>query len=137
MQKKKITIHTTKALQEDATFVITDEDHTLGNTLHFVLSHNPNVDFSGYSIPHPSENKMNLRVQGKQNHKAIDLLKDSLNQLTDISQTIENNFLKKSQKFLKKNNDSKKKKVNLGQMAQKVLFHQFVKNKKEITDLQN
>jgi DNA-directed RNA polymerase I and III subunit RPAC2 len=28
-----------------------------------VLARDPNVEFVGYSIPHPSETKMNLRLQ--------------------------------------------------------------------------
>ena len=40
-----------------------DEDHTLGNALRHVLMQNDEVDFCGYSVPHPSEPKMNLRLQ--------------------------------------------------------------------------
>ncbi|CAN0209296.1 unnamed protein product, partial [Hapterophycus canaliculatus] len=40
-----------------------DEDHTLGNALRHVLMENKEVDFCGYSVPHPSEPKMNLRLQ--------------------------------------------------------------------------
>lgn len=40
-----------------------DEDHTLGNALRHVLMQNKEVDFCGYSVPHPSEPKMNLRLQ--------------------------------------------------------------------------
>lgn len=40
-----------------------DEDHTLGNALRHVLMQNAEVDFCGYSVPHPSEPKMNLRLQ--------------------------------------------------------------------------
>ncbi len=40
-----------------------DEDHTLGNSLRNILSQRADVEFCGYSIPHPSENKLNLRLQ--------------------------------------------------------------------------
>ena len=46
-----------------ATYVFYDEDHTLGNSLRYILSQRPDVEFCGYSIPHPSENKLNLRLQ--------------------------------------------------------------------------
>ena len=45
------------------TYKFSDEDHTLGNFLRFLLMKDPRVNFSGYSIIHPSENSMNLRVQ--------------------------------------------------------------------------
>ncbi|MES1911604.1 MAG: hypothetical protein MHM6MM_004013 [Cercozoa sp. M6MM] len=46
-----------------ATFVIRNEDHTLGNVLRFMLAKNPEVTFTGYSIPHPSEPVLHIRVQ--------------------------------------------------------------------------
>lgn len=45
------------------TFVIRDEDHTMGNALRYILIKNPDVKFCGYSIPHPSENILNVRVE--------------------------------------------------------------------------
>lgn len=46
-----------------ATFVFHHEDHTIGNTLRYILNKTPEVAFVGYSVPHPSEPKMNLRLQ--------------------------------------------------------------------------
>lgn len=46
-------------------FIIRDEDHTLGNSLRYVIMKNPDVDFCGYTIPHPSESKINFRIQSK------------------------------------------------------------------------
>ncbi|KAL1508820.1 hypothetical protein AB1Y20_004915 [Prymnesium parvum] len=46
-----------------ATFTLHNEDHTIGNTLRYILSKTPSVSFVGYSVPHPSETKMNLRLQ--------------------------------------------------------------------------
>nr|AQS22690.1 DNA-directed RNA polymerases I and III subunit rpac2 [Pseudodiaptomus poplesia] len=45
------------------TFIFHNESHTLGNTLRTMLLHNPQVTFAGYTIPHPSEDIMHLRVQ--------------------------------------------------------------------------
>lgn len=45
------------------TFCIGDEDHTLGNALRHVLIQNEQVGFAGYSVPHPSEPVVQLRVQ--------------------------------------------------------------------------
>lgn len=44
-------------------FQIEKEDHTLGNALRFFIMKNPDVEFCGYTIPHPSETKMHLRIQ--------------------------------------------------------------------------
>ncbi|KNG52596.1 cell cycle control protein cwf14 [Stemphylium lycopersici] len=46
-----------------ASFQFDGEDHTLGNALRYIIHKNPDVEFCGYSIPHPSEAKMNLRIQ--------------------------------------------------------------------------
>jgi DNA-directed RNA polymerase I and III subunit RPAC2 len=45
------------------TFAIGDEDHTLGNCLRHVLIQNQKIAFAGYSVPHPSEPVVHLRVQ--------------------------------------------------------------------------
>ena len=46
-----------------ATFVIKDEDHTLGNSIRHVLAQDERVELVGYSIPHPLDNKMHVRIQ--------------------------------------------------------------------------
>lgn len=46
-----------------ASFQIEQEDHTLGNSLRYFINKNPDVEFCGYTIPHPSETKMNIRIQ--------------------------------------------------------------------------
>jgi DNA-directed RNA polymerases I and III subunit RPAC2 len=49
------------------TFCIGDEDHTLGNAVRHVLvrdgTHKHRVSFAGYSVPHPSEPVVHIRVQ--------------------------------------------------------------------------
>ena len=47
------------------TFCLGREDHTLGNALRHVLlaSDSQNVEFAGYSVPHPSEPVVQIRVQ--------------------------------------------------------------------------
>ncbi|KAL3365208.1 hypothetical protein AABB24_010389 [Solanum stoloniferum] len=49
--------------QSKATFSLTDEDHTLANAVRFTLNQDPRVTFCGYSIPHPSDARVNIRVQ--------------------------------------------------------------------------
>ncbi|CAF0773428.1 unnamed protein product [Adineta steineri] len=58
-------------------------DHTLGNSLRYVIMKNPDVDFCGYTIPHPSESKINFRIQSKINNDststpAIDIFRQGL-----------------------------------------------------------
>uniref|UniRef100_A0A7S4KC12 DNA-directed RNA polymerase RBP11-like dimerisation domain-containing protein n=1 Tax=Odontella aurita TaxID=265563 RepID=A0A7S4KC12_9STRA len=81
------------------TFAIGDEDHTIGNSLRHVLMNNSNVSFAGYSVPHPSEPIVHIRVQTAENSKrressdmdaddggrmtAIDALKEACQTLSD------------------------------------------------------
>ncbi|CEP01482.1 DNA-directed RNA polymerase RBP11-like dimerization domain-containing protein [Plasmodiophora brassicae] len=46
-----------------ATFFIEDEDHTLGNAARYIMAKSLDVEFVGYSVPHPTEHRMNIRVQ--------------------------------------------------------------------------
>jgi DNA-directed RNA polymerase I and III subunit RPAC2 len=50
------------------TFVLGDEDHTLGNALRHVLINDARVDFCGYCVPHPSEPVVHVRVQCRINN---------------------------------------------------------------------
>ncbi|EKX48188.1 DNA-directed RNA polymerase subunit [Guillardia theta CCMP2712] len=56
---------TPESTTTSTTFVMRNEDHTLGNALRIVISRNPNVTFCGYSVPHPLESKMHLHIQTK------------------------------------------------------------------------
>lgn len=64
------------------TFVINDEDHTLGNALKHVMSQNPNVTFSGYTVPHPMERKIHVRIQTSK-VPAVEILRQALNDLKE------------------------------------------------------
>ncbi|XP_067041913.1 DNA-directed RNA polymerases I and III subunit RPAC2-like [Acropora muricata] len=66
-----------------ATFVLHEEDHTLGNSLRYIIMKNPDVEFCGYSVPHPSENKINLRIQTN-GPPALDVLRRGLSELTAL-----------------------------------------------------
>ena len=70
-------------------FIIRDEDHTLGNALRYVIMKNPDVDFCGYTIPHPSESKINFRIQSKPKADgtivpAIDIFSQGLKDLKEM-----------------------------------------------------
>uniref|UniRef100_A0A0E0MKI5 DNA-directed RNA polymerases I and III subunit RPAC2 n=1 Tax=Oryza punctata TaxID=4537 RepID=A0A0E0MKI5_ORYPU len=74
-----------------STFSIMDEDHTLANSVRFVLNQDPRVAFCGYSIPHPADNKVNIRVQTT-GDPAKDVLKDSLQDLMLMCQHVRGTF---------------------------------------------
>lgn len=57
------------------TFIFKGESHTLGNALKGLLLSNPSVTFCGYSIPHPAEDQMFLRIQTVEGVPAQDVLR--------------------------------------------------------------
>lgn len=59
------------------TFAIGNEDHTLGNALRHILIQNSKVEFAGYSVPHPSEPIVHIRVQTNEPTTAIEALQES------------------------------------------------------------
>ncbi|GFO09289.1 DNA-directed RNA polymerases i and iii subunit rpac2-like [Plakobranchus ocellatus] len=83
------------------TFILHDEDHTLGNALKFILNKSPDVAFVGYSITHPSENKINLRIQttGK---PAVEVLKQGFKDLKQMCAHMLTTF-ESSAKYYKEN----------------------------------
>lgn len=52
----------------------------------------PDVEFCGYSIPHPSEAKLNLRIQTYGNITAIQALHKGLNDLVDVCNHVDTVF---------------------------------------------
>ncbi len=74
------------------TFVFENEDHTLGNSLRFVLLKNKKVEFCGYTIPHPSEAKMHLRLQCVPPHTAKDVLREALEMLEGMCHSVIGQF---------------------------------------------
>lgn len=64
-----------------ATFIFGDEDHTLGNSLRHVLMQTAGTEFCGYSIPHPSEPYVHLRLQTQGPVDASSQLRIGLQQL--------------------------------------------------------
>lgn len=65
----------------NVTFQFTGEDHTLGNTLRYMLMKSPDVEFAGYSVPHPSEPYMNLRVQTHEGSPAGEAVSEALDNI--------------------------------------------------------
>ena len=67
--------------------MFSNEDHTLGNMLRVVLSGHSDVEFVGYSIPHPSDTKMNLRLQTLTND-TNEVLEEGLKTVQNMSRTL-------------------------------------------------
>lgn len=65
------------------TFVFKDEGHTLGNALRCIISSYPEVQFCGYTVPHPAESKMHFRIQMHKG-RAVDALKRGLDDLVKL-----------------------------------------------------
>lgn len=53
------------------TFVVRNEDHTLGNMLRAELLRNPHVLFAGYRLPHPLEHRMVVKVRTDASEKPM------------------------------------------------------------------
>ncbi|KAH3901405.1 related to DNA-directed RNA polymerases I and III subunit RPAC2 [Saccharomycodes ludwigii] len=78
-----------------ASFQIAEEDHTLGNSLRYIIMKNPQVEFCGYSIPHPSENFLHLRIQTYGEITAVEALHKGLQDLMDLCDVVEDKFTSK------------------------------------------
>lgn len=61
------------------TFAIGDEDHTIGNATRHILMQDQRVGFAGYSVPHPSEPVVHIRVQTNKDCgcSAVEAFKDA------------------------------------------------------------
>jgi len=75
-----------------ASFEFKEEDHTLGNALRHIIMKNPQVEFCGYSIPHPAEAKMHLRIQTYDGVSAQDVLEKGLDDLMDLCDVVVEKF---------------------------------------------
>ncbi|CAD5115459.1 DgyrCDS4431 [Dimorphilus gyrociliatus] len=55
---------------------------------------NPKVDLCGYSVPHPSEQKINFRIQTKGEEAAV-VLREGLQDLSNLCEHALNTFKSK------------------------------------------
>ncbi|KAF5528179.1 DNA-directed RNA polymerases I and III subunit RPAC2 [Colletotrichum aenigma] len=81
-----------------ASFEFVDEGHTLGNALRYIIMKNPDVEFCAYAIPHPSEAKMNLRIQ-TYDGTAVAALQKGLKDLQALSDTVAEEFIRSKEEF--------------------------------------
>ncbi|KAF2669175.1 DNA-directed RNA polymerase I and III polypeptide [Microthyrium microscopicum] len=80
------------ATDNAASFLFRYEDHTLGNALRHIIMKNPQVEFCGYSIPHPAEAKMHIRIQTYDDVSAQEVLEKGLDDLADLCDVVVEKF---------------------------------------------
>eukprot|EP01147_Barroeca_monosierra_P005609 gene5609-189_t len=91
-----------------ATFVIGNEDHTLGNSLRWIINKDPRVEFCGYSQPHPSDKLIKLRIQpkrpmeGEEPLDATEILRDGLRNMMQLCDHLAETVRTKSTEFREK-----------------------------------
>ncbi|KAJ4334405.1 RNA polymerase subunit AC19 [Ascochyta clinopodiicola] len=88
------------ATESAASFQFEGEDHTLGNALRYIIMKNPDVEFCGYSIPHPSETKMNLRIQTYDNVSVYQVLEKGLEDLMNMCDVVTDKFTVSREEFV-------------------------------------
>ncbi|MCJ1237565.1 DNA-directed RNA polymerases I and III subunit RPAC2 [Varicellaria rhodocarpa] len=97
------------ASETAASFEFEGEDHTLGNTLRYMIMKNPDVEFCGYSIPHPSEAKMNIRIQtyadgcrrgDEEGTTVYEVLEKGFDDLADLCDVVEEKFTVAKEGFI-------------------------------------
>jgi len=82
-----------------ATFILGDEDHTLGNALRHVLMQTKGTEFCGYTVPHPSEPYVHLRLQTSGDIPALDQLRTGLSELSQSCSHMDDLFGKACEEF--------------------------------------
>lgn len=80
------------------TLIFGNEDHTLGNSLRHILIQRPETEFCGYSVPHPYEPKMNIRLQTT-DIPALQVLKKGLGDLEETANLLDDKFLEAMASF--------------------------------------
>eukprot|EP00297_Palpitomonas_bilix_P016622 CAMPEP_0113886046 /NCGR_PEP_ID=MMETSP0780_2-20120614/11302_1 /TAXON_ID=652834 /ORGANISM="Palpitomonas bilix" /LENGTH=112 /DNA_ID=CAMNT_0000874147 /DNA_START=53 /DNA_END=391 /DNA_ORIENTATION=+ /assembly_acc=CAM_ASM_000599 len=104
-EPKKVEI-TADSTESCATFVFHEEDHTVGNTLRYMLNRDEDVDFVGYSVPHPLERKMNLRVQVQENGSASGSLMQAMDGIVNLCNIVEAKYKGAMEKYEREHADS-------------------------------
>ncbi|EEH16795.2 hypothetical protein PABG_06882 [Paracoccidioides brasiliensis Pb03] len=99
------------ATETAVSFQFDREDHTLGNALRYVIMKNPKfltysttirspeVEFCGYTMPHPSEAKMNLRIQTYDTTTAIAVLEKGFDDLMELCDVVTETFTEAKNAF--------------------------------------
>jgi len=90
--ERKLDVITTEEDGTCVTFVLKGEDHTLGNALRYMIMKNPATEFCGYTVPHPSDELIRLRIQTRGGVLATVVLRTGLEQLMQCCKHIKTSF---------------------------------------------
>jgi DNA-directed RNA polymerase I and III subunit RPAC2 len=71
----------------------------MGNALRYAIMKNPAVEFCGYTIPHPSDAKMHLRIQTTDSTTALEALEKGFNDLMDLCDVVTEKFTASRDQF--------------------------------------
>jgi DNA-directed RNA polymerase I and III subunit RPAC2 len=83
-----------------STFIFGNEDHTLGNSLRHILVNREETEFCGYSVPHPYEPKMHIRLQTT-GTPSVKVLKLGLKDLEETANLLDDHFIDALTRFKK------------------------------------
>ena len=87
----------------EKTFTLKDEDHTIGNAVRYMLNKNPQVSLAGYSVPHPMETSVNVRVQTTGEVTATAAMRDALLDIISVCDHVHDTFGDAVDEFKAKN----------------------------------
>jgi DNA-directed RNA polymerase II subunit RPB11 len=90
--EEKVKIEEDTKIEGAANFTFIKEDHTIGNPLRVALLRDKDVLFAGYRLPHPLEQKMQLKIQTKSTSNPQLALTDALTALKKELKTLEEKF---------------------------------------------
>ncbi|KAJ5248957.1 hypothetical protein N7468_000408 [Penicillium chermesinum] len=85
--------------EHNASFQFENEGHTLGNALRYAIMKNAEVEFCGYTIPHPSDPKMHLRIQTTDQTTALAALEKGFSDLMDLCDVVTEKFTESRDRF--------------------------------------
>ena len=88
-----------------ATLRLHGEDHTLGNSLRYVLAKAPTTDFVGYSIPHPSEHVIHLRLQTRRGKTVLAAVREACSSIEQLCDHISDTFTQAEQRAIQEGRD--------------------------------
>mmetsp|Transcript_115324 Transcript_115324/g.160030 ORF Transcript_115324/g.160030 Transcript_115324/m.160030 type:complete len:116 (+) Transcript_115324:71-418(+) len=83
----------------NATYSLLNEDHTLGNLMRNQLIKNNGVQFCAYSVPHPSEPIMNVRLQVSEGQDTNKVMKHGLKRIAKMCDALEEKFTNRLEEY--------------------------------------
>merc|ERR1711957_896285 len=91
----------------NVTYQFKGEDHTLGNATRYMLMKNPDVEFAGYTVPHPSEPFMNVRVQTVDGIVADTAMTEALDNIIAVCDVVGKKYRRAVKEYTPKEHSSK------------------------------